>query len=90
MRSSYLMDNLLLAIDEVNRTHHWRTHHRPNSSLHGWRKRRRSASLELRQIIIAGFEQKKPHVSQRWDASARKWRTVSEPAQWPDSTSTTR
>ena len=40
--------------------------------------------VELRQIIIDGFEQKKPHVSQRWDASARKWRTVSEPAQWPD------
>ena len=23
-------ENLSRAIDEVNRTHHWRTHHRPN------------------------------------------------------------
>lgn len=77
-------DNLLLAIDEVNRTHHWRTHHRPNSCTAWVEETKEERVVELRQIIIAGFEQKKPHVSQRWDASARKWRTVSEPAQWPD------
>lgn len=77
-------DNLLLAIDEVNRTHHWRTHHRPNSITAWVEETKEERVVELRQIIIAGFEQKKPHVSQRWDASARKWRTVSEPAQWPD------
>lgn len=77
-------DNLLLAIDEVNRTHHWRTHHRPNSCTAWVEETKEERVVELRQIIIDGFEQKKPHVSQRWDASARKWRTVSEPAQWPD------
>lgn len=77
-------DNLLLAIDEVNRTHHWRTHHRPNSCTAWVEETKEERVKELRQIIIDGFEQKKPHVSQRWDASARKWRTVSEPAQWPD------
>lgn len=40
--------------------------------------------IELRKIIVEGFEPKEPHVTQRWDASAQKWRTVSEPAQWPD------
>jgi len=39
---------------------------------------------ELREIIVNGFEQKAPRVTRRWDASAQKWRTVSEPAQWPD------
>lgn len=65
-------DNLLLAIDEVNRTHHWRTHHRPNSCTAWVEETKEERVVELRQIIIAGFEQKKPHVSQRWDASARK------------------
>ena len=77
-------DNLLLAIDEVNCTHHWRTHHRPNSCTAWVEETKEERVVELRQIIIDGFEQKKPHVSQRWDASARKWRTVSEPVQWPD------
>ena len=77
-------DNLLLAIDEVNRTHHWRTHHRPNSITAWVEETKEERVVELQQIIIDGFEQKKPHVSQRWDASARKWRTVSEPAQWSD------
>jgi hypothetical protein len=39
---------------------------------------------DLRQILLNGFEQKPPHISKRWDASARKWRVVSEPVQWPD------
>ena len=63
-------DNLLLAIDEVNRTHHWRTHHRPNSCTAWVEETKEERVVELRQIIIDGFEQKKPMCPQRWDASA--------------------
>lgn len=77
-------DNLEWAIDEVNRTHHWRTHHRPNKCTAWVEETKRERVRELRRIIVGGFEQKPPHVTERWDVSARKWRTVSEPAQWPD------
>lgn len=76
--------NLIQAIDEVNRTHHWRTHHRPNSCTAWVEETKLERVKELRKIIVEGFEPKEPHVTQRWDASAQKWRTVSEPAQWPD------
>lgn len=76
--------NLSEAIDEVNRTHHWRTHHRPNACTAWVEETKEERIRELRQIIVEGFEPKEPHVTQRWDTSARKWRTVSEPAQWPD------
>lgn len=77
-------ENLSRAIDEVNRTHHWRTHHRPNKCTAWVEETKEERIKELRQIIIDGFEQKPPHTTRRWDASAQKWRTVSEPAQWPD------
>lgn len=77
-------ENLSFAIDEVNRTHHWRTHHRPNRCTAWVEETKPERVKELREILVNGFEQKPPHVTQRWDASARKWRTVSEPAQWPD------
>lgn len=77
-------ENLLLAINEVNRTHHWKTHHRPNGCTAWVEETKQERVKELREIIVNGFEPKEPHVTQRWDPSARKWRTVSEPAQWPD------
>lgn len=77
-------ENLTQAIDEVNRTHHWRTHHRPNKCTAWVEETKAERVAELRKIIIEGFEPKEPHVTRRWDASAQKWRTVSEPAQWPD------
>ena len=77
-------DNLLRAIDEVNRTHHWNRGHKPNTCT-AWVEETKLQRVEdLRRILVGGFEPKKPHVSQRWDANARKWRTISEPAQWPD------
>ena len=77
-------DNLLRAIDEVNRTHHWKRGHKPNTCT-AWVEETKAQRVEdLRRILVGGFEPKKPHVSQRWDANARKWRTISEPAQWPD------
>lgn len=77
-------ENLSRAIDEVNRTHHWRMHHRPNACTAWVEETKSERVVELRKIIVDGFEPKEPHVTQRWDASAQKWRTVSEPAQWPD------
>ncbi|MDE7244230.1 MAG: hypothetical protein K2O18_09680 [Oscillospiraceae bacterium] len=77
-------DNLFQAINEVNRTHHWRTHHRPNNCTAWVEETKAERVKELRQIIVNGFDQKPPRVTKRWDASAQKWRTVSEPAQWPD------
>ena len=77
-------ENLLLAINEVNDSHHWHTHHRPNATTAWVEETKEERVRELREILINGFEQKEPHVTQRWDVSARKWRTVSEPEQWPD------
>ena len=77
-------ENLSLAIDEVNRSHHWKTHHRPNGCTAWVEETRPERIKELREIITNGFEQKPPRVTKRWDASAQKWRVVSEPAQWPD------
>lgn len=77
-------ENLIRAIDEVNRTHHWRTHHRPNEVTAWVEETKPERVKELRKILTAGFVPKPPHVTERWDASAQKWRTVSEPAQWPD------
>lgn len=77
-------DNLLRAIDEVNRTHHWNRGHKPNTCT-AWVEETKAQRVEdLRRILVGGFEPKKSHVSQRWDANARKWRAISEPAQWPD------
>lgn len=77
-------ENLSEAIQEVNGSHHWRTHHRPNPCTAWVEETKPERVKELREIIVNGFEQKQPHVTRRWDASAQKWRTVSEPAQWPD------
>lgn len=77
-------ENLSFAIDEVNRSHHWKSHHRPNGCT-AWIEETKQERIEdLRRIIVNGFEQKPPNVTRRWDANAQKWRTVSEPAQWPD------
>lgn len=77
-------ENLDLAIDDVNNSHHWHSHHRPNGCTAWVEETRVERRKELRRIILDGFVQKPPKVTRRWDASARKWRTVSEPAQWPD------
>lgn len=77
-------DNLGLAIDEVNGSHHFSGNHRPNRCTAWVEETKPKRIKDLRQILINGFVQKKPKVRRRWDPSARKWRIVSEPAQWPD------
>lgn len=77
-------ENLSLAIDEVNSSHHWTKHHRPNKCTAWVEETKAERIKELRKILNDGFEQQAPHVTWRWDVSARKWRKVSEPVQWPD------
>lgn len=77
-------ENLIKAIDEVNRTHHWRTHHRPNLCTAWVEETKAERVKELRKILKEGFYAKDPRIKERYDASARKLRTISEPIQWPD------
>ena len=77
-------ENLDRAITEVNKTHHWHTHHRPNRCTAWVEETREERKKELRDIILRGFEPAPPKVTRRWDASAQKYRIVSEPKQWPD------
>lgn len=53
-------DNLLLAIDEVNRTHHWNRGHKPNTCT-AWVEETKAQRVEdLRRILVGGFEPKNP------------------------------
>ena len=76
--------NLRMAIDEVNRTHHWKSHHRPNRCTAWVEETKEHRIKELRKIIVNGFQPRKPRVTERHDVSAGKWRKISEPIQWPD------
>ena len=61
-------ENLSLAIDEVNSSHHWKTHHHPNRCTAWVFETKEERIKELKEIIINGFEQKPPRVTNRWDA----------------------
>ena len=53
LREQLLSDeNLSLSIDEVNGSHHWRTHHRPNGCTAWVEETKEERVKELRQIII--------------------------------------
>ena len=77
-------DNLRKAIDEVNSSHHWKAHHKPNRCTAWVEETKEERVKELRKVIINGFEQQPPKVSIRYDPSARKERVICEPIQWPD------
>lgn len=77
-------ENLSLAIDEVNGSHHFSGKHKPNNCTAWVEETKEERIKELRQILEDGFVQKNPKVKNRWDPSAQKWRKISEPAQWPD------
>lgn len=72
------------AIHEVNKSHRWKAGHRPNRCTAWVEETKPERVKDLKKIILNGFKPKKPHVSKRWDPNAKKWRTVSEPVQWPD------
>lgn len=76
--------NLNNAIDEVNRSHHWRPRHKPNKCTAWVEETKPERIKDLRRIIENGFEQKQSKIKERYDVSARKTRIISEPIQWPD------
>lgn len=76
--------NLYAAIAEVNKSHHWLPQHRPNPCTAWVELNKAECVKKLRAMLIAGFKPSPPRVTQRYDASARKTRTISEPRQWPD------
>lgn len=77
-------DNLSRAITVVNRGHHWLKNHKPNRCTAWVEETFGERRKELRKIIENGFTPKPPKISKRWDASAQKWREISEPVLWPD------
>lgn len=77
-------ENLLTAIDEVNKSHHWKHGHKPNKVTAWVELTKEQRIIDLRNIILEGFQQKSPRIVNRYDVSAKKWRTISEPIQWPD------
>lgn len=77
-------DNLTKSIAEVNRNHHWHKQHRPNTCTAWVEETLPERRKELREILNRGFVPQPPRVVRRYDASAMKWREISEPRQWPD------
>ena len=77
-------DNLRLAIIEVNRTHRWRKHHRPNKTVEWVENDIDARIIELRTLIEEGFTPSPVKMRNRYDRSAGKWREINEPKLWPD------
>ena len=77
-------ENINTAIDEVNKTHRWIKNHVPNQCTAWVEETRNERIAKLRELIVNGFEPHKPRISRRWDVNASKWRTISEPIQYPD------
>lgn len=73
-----------MAIIEVNNSHRWYPHHRPNKTVL-WIESDIDARIqELRKIIEEGFVPGEVTSRKKWDKSAEKWRDINEPALWPD------
>ena len=58
--------NLDLAIDEVNRTHRWHPHHKPNRVVKWVEETREERRAELRQMILDGFTPSPSTPKRRW------------------------
>ena len=77
-------DNLITAIETVNKTHRWIRHHRPNKTV-AWVERSMNERVEeLRQIIINGYEPSPARQRTIYDKSSNKHREIYEPKLWPD------
>lgn len=77
-------ENLLQAIREVNSTHRWKPHHRPNKVVAWVDADIQQRVIDLRNLITQGFVPSPPTMKRRWDKSAGKWRNIYEPRLWPD------
>lgn len=77
-------ENLLRAIDVVNRTHRWSCHHRPNKTT-AWVEHTKVERVEeLRAIIVNGFHPSPARHRTIYDKSSNKYREIYEPMLWPD------
>lgn len=80
-------ENLLLAIHEVNKSHHYigKGNLRRVNKITVWVESTKEERVkELRQIILDGFVQKPMRKFRVYDVNAQKWRNISEPVQYPD------
>lgn len=77
-------ENILAAIQEVNNTHRWRKHHKPNKIV-AWVEKDIPARIkELRQIIEDGFEATIKEPKRIYDVASEKYRDIYEPRLYPD------
>lgn len=77
--------NLILAIETVNKTHRWNYYPtKPNKTVLWIEKTRDERVKELKQIIQDGFIAAPTTNKRRYDNNAKKWRDICEPKLWPD------
>ena len=77
-------DNLLLAIENVNKTHRWYKNHIPNRCTAWVELTKPLRVIDLRKIICESFNPGRKRVSRIYDVSADKERDITEPQQYPD------
>lgn len=80
-------ENLYLAIQEVNKSHHYvgKGNSRRVNQTTLWVERTKSERVEeLRRIITDGYEASPTRKFRVYDSNAQKWRDINEPAQYPD------
>lgn len=77
-------ENLLMAITEVNRTHRWGRHHKPNKTVLWVERTKPERVEELRSIIQNGFTPSPARRRTIYDQSGGKYREIYEPKLWPD------
>lgn len=77
-------ENLIRAIDEVNKSHRLNSHHRPRKMVTYIEAHKEETVLKLRSIIEEGFVQHEPRKFRRYDQSSLKWRKINMPKLFPD------
>lgn len=77
-------ETLYQAIYEVNKSHRWNPHHKPNKTVEWVEKDIPGHVQELREIIVNGFVPSPVKKKRRYDRSAGKWRDIADPKLWPD------
>lgn len=77
-------ENIINAINDVNRGHRWCGNHLPNKTVLWVETTIDERVKELRNIIINGFEPTQPKIKRRYDKNAKKWRDIAEPKLYPD------
>lgn len=77
-------ENILLAINTVNKTHRRGRHHKPNRTVLWVERTLPERVVELRDILEHGFTPSPARRRKIYDPSAGKEREIHEPKLWPD------